>query len=160
MKSIYKLCLLSGLFFSSLIHAQEIPEQQIENLAAATEAETEDDQSLQEMDQLLRHPVQLNEADASELRQLSILTEVQIHSFLQYRRLAGKLLHLYELQAVPGWDLSTIRQLLPYVKTGSTTTIAKETGQRFRDGVHLLLFRAGQLLEKGSAYRKPVEENG
>ena len=82
MKSIYKLCLLSGLFFSSLIHAQEIPEQQVENLAAATEAETEDDQSLQEMDQLLRHPVQLNEADASELRQLSILTEVQIHAFL------------------------------------------------------------------------------
>lgn len=160
MKSIYKLCLLSGLFFSSLIHAQEIPEQQIENLAAATEAETEDDQSLQEMDQLLRHPVQLNEADASELRQLSILTEVQIHAFLQYRRLAGKLLHICELQAVPGWDLFTIRQLLPYVKTGSATTFAKETGQRFRDGVHQLLFRAGQQLEKGSAYRKPVEENG
>lgn len=160
MKKVYKLCLLIGMCYSLQMVAQEVPEQQLENLAAVTEAETEDDQSLQEMDQLLRHPVLLNEADAQELSQLTLLNELQISSFLQYRKLLGKLLHVYELQAIPGWDISTIRQLLPYVKIGSATTIATETGQRFSEGTHQLLIRAGQTLEKGTAYRKPVEENG
>ncbi len=160
MKKVYKLCLFISMCYASQMHAQEVPEQQLENLAAVTEGETEDDLSLQEMDYLRRHPVLLNEADANTLRQFSILTEVQISSFLHYRKLVGKLLHIYELQAVPGWELSVIRQLLPYVKIGSATTLATETGKRFRDGVHQLLFRAGQLLEMGSAYRKPIEENG
>lgn len=152
--------LIGCIFFSCLIQAQELPEQQLENLAAVAEAETEDDQPLQELEQLRRHPLLLNEANENELRQLTMLTELQLISFLQYRKLAGKLLHEYELQAIPGWDLSLIRQLLPYVRVGASTTLAKETGHRFRDGEHQMLIRAGQVLEKGPDYRKPVEENG
>lgn len=156
----YKLLLGIYLMLSTAVGAQEVPEQQLENLAAETETVTEDDQSLQELEHLRQHPINLNEADAVALRQLNLLSELQINNFLQYRRLAGKLLHLYELQAVPGWDLLVIRQLLPYVRIGAASTITAETGKRFREGEHQLLFRMGQALDRSAGYRKPITENG
>lgn len=152
--------LLLSLIHTVVSRAQEVPEQQLENLAAETESDTEDDQQIQELEHFRRHPVNLNEAGAEELRQLALLNELQITSFINYRRLTGKLLHLLELQAIPGWDLATIRQLLPYLKIGAVMSMAAETGQRFRQGEHQLLLRMGQLLEKGIEYKKRVEENG
>lgn len=160
MNRINKWMLTGCIFFSSVVTAQELPEQQLENLAAETESVTEDDQTLQELAHLKQHPINLNDADAAVLRQLTLLSELQLQSFLQYRRLAGKLLDIYELQAVPGWDPAMIRQLLPYVRTGAAATIAAETGKRFREGEHQLLFRVGKVLEKSAEYRKPVTENG
>jgi hypothetical protein len=153
--------MLTGCFFiSSVVAAQELPEQQLENLAAETETVTEDDQSLQDLDHLKQHPVNLNEAEADALRQLTMLSELQIQSFLQYRRLAGRLLDMYELQAVPGWEPAVIRQLLPFVRIGAATTMAAETGKRFREGEHQLLFRMGRTLGQSADYRKPITENG
>jgi len=140
--------------------AQEQTEQELENLAATSETETEDDQYIQELEHLRKHPVNLNEAGVAELQQLLLLNEGQINSFMNYRRITGKLLHLLELQAVPGWDLSLIRQIMPYVRIGAVMTVAAETGQRFRQGEHQLLIRLGQLLEKSEGYKKRVEENG
>lgn len=160
MKKVPIILLLLSLIHTVVSRAQEVPEQQLENLAAETESDTEDDQQIQELEHFRRHPVNLNEAGAEELRQLALLNELQITSFINYRRLTGKLLHLLELQAIPGWDLATIRQLLPYLKIGAIMSMAAETGQRFRQGEHQLLLRMGQLLEKGIEYKKRVEENG
>ncbi len=140
--------------------AQSDPEQELENLTAVTETENEDDQSLQELEQLRKNPVNLNEADEQELRKLLFLNELQIVSFIRYRRLTGKLLHLLELQSVPGWDLNLIRQLMPFVRVGAVMPVVAEAGHRFSHGEHQLLFRYGQALTRGEAYRKPVEENG
>ncbi|HRG25983.1 MAG TPA: helix-hairpin-helix domain-containing protein, partial [Chitinophagaceae bacterium] len=148
------------LLISAWASAQVMPEQQLENLAAETETETEDDQPLQELEYLGRHPLNLNEAGADELRQLPLLTDIQINSFINYRRINGKLVHLLELQAVPGWDLTMIRQLLPYLRIGAVMTLAEETGQRFRQGDHQLLVRVGQVLEKGAEYKKSIADNG
>ena len=84
---------------------QEPAEQQLENLADSETGVSEDDLSQQDMDLFRRHPVNLNTADEATLRQFRILTDLQIHSFIQYRELLGKLLHVLELQSVPGWDI-------------------------------------------------------
>ena len=148
------------LLISASVVAQVMPEQQLENLAAETETETEDDLSLQELEYLRRNPLNLNETGADELRQLPMLTDVQINSFINYRRINGKLVHLLELQAVPGWDITMIRQLLPYLRIGAVMTLVEETGQRFRQGDHQLLIRVGQALEKGAEYKKSIADNG
>ena len=158
-----KVCYIMLFFYlliSASVAAQVMPEQQLENLAAETESETEDDLSLQELEYLRRHPLNLNEAGADELRQLPLLTDVQINSFIDYRRINGKLVHLLELQAVPGWDLTMIRQLLPFLRIGAVMTLVEETGQRFRQGDHQLLIRVGQALEKGAEYKKSIADNG
>jgi len=159
-KSVQIMLLLISVNLTVISKAQEVPEQQLENLAAETETTSEDDLQLQELENFRRHPINLNEAGVDELRQLSWLSELQITAFINYRRLTGKLLHLLELQAVPGWDLAVIRQILPYVRIGAVMSVTAETGQRFRKGEHQLLLRMGQLLEKGMEYKKRVEENG
>ncbi len=139
---------------------QEPAEQQLENLADSETGVSEDDLSQQDMDLFRRHPVNLNTADEATLRQFRILTDLQIHSFIQYRELLGKLLHVLELQSVPGWDMYTIRLLQPYVHTGPVLTVAAETGKRFREGEHQLLLRLSQALETVREYRLPDSANG
>jgi hypothetical protein len=142
--------------------AQSNPEQQLENLVANAETEeaTDDDFNWQELEQFRRHPVNLNEADESTLKQLSVLNELQVESLLTYRRLLGKLVHVLELQAIPGWDISLIRQLIPYISIGPVMSLRAETGKRFRQGEHQLLLRIGQTLEQSAEYKKAVADNG
>ncbi len=158
LKQIAAVVFFTGIYFTAL--AQAVPEQELENLAAETETESEDDNALQELEHIRANPVNLNQAEAGDLKQLPMLSDLQVESFLTYRRLLGKLLHVLELQSIPGWDLATIHQVLPYVRTGAVMTIATETGQRFRQGEHQLLLRLSQSLEKTDPFKTSIAENG
>ncbi len=99
-------------------YGQKLPlttEQQIENLAELLEEEIEDDQFLQQLQHFIEHPLNLNSATADDLRLLRVLTDLQIVNLLQYRKLFGNLLDVYELQAVPAWNVEMIRRLLPFI---------------------------------------------
>jgi len=136
-------------------YAQEIPvntEQQLENLADTDQAETEDDSFLQELEYFRKNPLNLNNAEAEELKLLRILTDLQIANLVAYRKLFGKLISVYELQAVPAWDLITVRRLLPFITVSSSLSLQQEAGKRFRDGEHSLLFRLSQVLEKAKGF--------
>ncbi len=152
--------IISMLFFISLhVHAQveetnaNTVEQQLENNTANNEdVETEDDGYLQQMQQFLKHPVDLNRADVTELAELRILTPVQVQNLVLYRKLVGKLIDVYELQALPGWDLHTIRKLRPYITVSSVTQATGSLKSRLRKGDHTLLLRASQVLERSKGY--------
>ncbi|MBO9632514.1 MAG: hypothetical protein J7578_05305, partial [Chitinophagaceae bacterium] len=72
----------------------------------------------------------------------------QISSLLLYRKTFGKLLSIYELQAIPGWDEATIIKLLPYISISSTEATDKKFFQRFKGGEENLLMRSGKWLSK------------
>ena len=118
----YLFILLVVIFFYPELVAQ-VPEttttnteQQLENITENNEdLETEDDSYLQQMIQFIKNPVNLNDADAADLKDLRILTPIQIQNFILYRTLTGKLVDMYELQAVPGWDIATIQKIRPYI---------------------------------------------
>jgi len=136
---------------------QEIPvstEQQLENLTDADQAETEDDTYLQELENFRRNPLNVNTAEADELKQLRIVTDLQIANLISYRNLFGKLLSIYELQAVPAWDVNTIRKLLPFISATTPLSLSAEAGKRFSDGEHSLLLRISQVLEKADGFNK------
>jgi len=136
---------------------QEIPvstEQQLENQTDADQGETEDDTYLQDLEQFRKNPINLNTADADELKQLRIVTDLQIANLISYRNLFGKLVSIYELQAVPAWDVSTIRKLIPFVTAATPVSLAEEAGKRFRDGDHSLLLRVTQVLERSDGFDK------
>ena len=125
--------------------AQEPPpvqEQQLENQTETTEMENEDDSYWQQLESLRRHPLDLNAATLADLEALPLLNALQIANFLRYRSLFGKLVSVHELQAIPGWDVHTIRQLLPLVVLGSGEDPAAPIGRRLVAGSHSLLLRA------------------
>ena len=128
-------------------------EQQLENITENSEdQETEDDSYLQLLNQLQRNPVNINKADETFFKELRILTALQIHSFLTYRALLGKLISLYELQAVPGWDLLTIQKIRPFISVSDNEKLFDDIGKRLQNGDHTLLFRVSQTLEKSKGY--------
>ncbi len=149
--------LLSIHFLLIPCSGQEIPvttEQQLENLTDAEQAETEDDTYLQELEHFKNNPVNLNTADADELKQLRILTGLQIANLISYRNLFGKLISIYELQAVPSWDILTIKKIVRFVTTDVNVSIKEEAGKRFNEGEHSLLLRVTQVLEKSDGFNQ------
>ena len=143
--------------------AQQTPpsntEQQLENLTDADQTETEDDAWLQQMADFKNNPIDLNTAGNDELRELKILTDLQIVNFLSYRKLLGKFINIYELQAIPTWDIPMIKRILPFITIGNSLNTSKDLQKRFRNGDHSLLFRFAQVLEKSIGYTPKASGN-
>lgn len=133
--------------------ATPITEQQLENITENNEdMETEDDSYLQQIVQYIKNPISLNTADAAELIQLRILTPLQIQNFILYRNLVGNLLDLYELQAVPGWDIGTIQKIRPYINVSSTLSLTSGLKTRLQNGDHTMLLRVSQVPERSRGF--------
>jgi len=64
-------------------------------------------------------PLNLNTATAEELRALPLLSEKQVAALLRHRQATGPLLSVYELQAVPDWDVRAITRIAPFVTVAS-----------------------------------------
>ena len=147
-------CIYHRLLFAQVT---ELPststEQQLENITENNaDAETEDDSYLQEMAQFIKNPVDLNTADENILKDLRILSPLQVQNLLLYRALLGRLLNMYELQAVPGWNLQTIRKIQPYITVTNAVKIFERIGKRLKRGERSLLLRATQVLERSKGY--------
>ncbi|HEV8506095.1 MAG TPA: hypothetical protein VGQ53_11865 [Chitinophagaceae bacterium] len=155
MKKVLMILLITP--YSLFIMGQEIPtntEQQLENLTDADQMETEDDSYVVQLQYFKKHPLNLNEAGANELKELFFLSDLQIESLLSYRRLLGKLISVYELQAIPTWDVGTIKKILPFVTIDKPVSAIEDMKKRFADGDHGLLFRFSEIIETSEGYKE------
>ena len=100
----------------------------------------------------LKDQINLNTADAAELNQLHMLTALQISNFLVYRKVMGKLVNLYELQAIPGWHIETIQKIAPYITVSIPMPMVKTIRGRLVNRNHSLLIRASQVPERARGY--------
>jgi len=99
-----------------LVHSQipEPDETPFETMASEENAEI-DDEILQQIQSFATRKLNLNYADEETLARLYFLSPNHIHHLIRYRELFGLLISIYELQAVPGWDIELIRKILPYI---------------------------------------------
>jgi len=135
------------------IQPSTIIEQQLENITENSEdVETEDDSYLQEMLQYQKHPINLNTANESLLKGLRVLSPMQIQSLLSYRTLLGNLINVYELQAIPGWDIASIQKIRPYITLNENQNIVSSLKSRVTNGDRTLLLRVTQIVEKSKGY--------
>lgn len=120
MKRINLFLLLATCWFTAHLHAQErneIIQQRIEFISEQNESEQMDLTNLfDQLNYYFEHPLNLNMADADELRTIGILSEVQITDLLLHRKQYGKLISIYELQSLRYWDMTTIQMVLPFVR--------------------------------------------
>lgn len=100
--------------------------------------------------QLYANPRDLNTATRDELAATYILSESQLDAFMDYRATFGPLLSLYELQAIPGFDLPTIRRLLPFVTVQTRQLSLRESLRNPTQ--NFLLLRAERLLEQQKGF--------
>ena len=101
------------------------------------------------------NPIDLNKVTREQMASVYILSEKQLNSFYNYRQKSGNLLSIYELQAIPDFDLRTIYKLIPFV-------VVKPDGLSFgtfKDGFdgsnQYLLLRYAQILETKKGFTEP-----
>ncbi len=102
--------------------AQEVPAEGsviiseiMEEISSSGDEDSDPQIIADEMYYFIDHPLDLNLASENGLRQLHLLTEFQIYSLLEYIRVEGNLLSLYELRLVYGYDSELIRKLIPFI---------------------------------------------
>nr|MBI1230089.1 helix-hairpin-helix domain-containing protein [Cytophagales bacterium] len=127
MKNIRKFVVLSALqVFQAALYAQDELRQDIdieafiEELFALQEEEINYEDLYESLLQTHLNRLPLNQVQAEGLQSLYILSPLQVNSLLSYREQVGPLLSIYELQAVPHWDLETIRRIAPFVTIGDS----------------------------------------
>nr|MBP7170271.1 helix-hairpin-helix domain-containing protein [Bacteroidales bacterium] len=110
--------LLSLFVFVALVsNAQLVTDPQqvvadiLEEMAANSDTEQDYSELVEDLLQLAESPLNLNAARKSDLQKLFFLTDFQIESLLSYRDSTGKILSVYELQLVPGFDLTDVERL-------------------------------------------------
>jgi hypothetical protein len=109
-------------FIIGLKHAfsqekNEVIQQRIEFIAEQINSEQPDLTNITEqLNFYFDHPLNLNNATTEELEELTLLTPFQINELVLHRQLYGKLISIYELQSMQFWDLTTIQQILPFVR--------------------------------------------
>ncbi len=151
-----KLFLIGIIIAMQTCHAQQpqaIDEEKLENNGDDAVNGIDDDQYLVSLEQYRRRPINLNSADADQLKALNILTEIQIENLRKYRILFGNFIHIYELQAIPGWDVGTVRKLMNFVTIREPLNVQKEFSKRFRFGEHVLLLRTTRVIEKAKGFK-------
>ena len=152
-----KLCLtifLMMLNFALSAQETQTTEQQIENITEVNESETEDDSYLQSLRQYQRNKLNLNTATETELKEFPFLSPLQLASFLTYRKLFGKFINVYELQAIPTWDYELIQKMLTYSMVGSAVSLKEAIGVRLKDGEHSILSRLTYVMEEAQGFRR------
>ncbi|MEO5990559.1 MAG: helix-hairpin-helix domain-containing protein, partial [Ferruginibacter sp.] len=103
-----------------------------------------------------KHPLNLNKATKDQLDEMQLLNEIQISNLLKHREKNGNLISIYELQSINGFDLSSIRKLLPFVYVSNNFESAHfGTKELLKDGKHEIVFRLQRVLEHQSGYFKP-----
>ena len=125
--------------------------QNLENIAEESDEALNDDE-LNSYAYYVRHRVNLNTADEGELKSLNVLTDLQVTNLLLYRKVLGPLIHTYELQAIPSWDIRTIKRLLPMVTIGNAS--GETLKQAFVEGEENILIRYGKALEPSKGLRE------
>jgi hypothetical protein len=150
--------------YATFAFPQEYPRKEINIDAFVQDLFSQQDEDLDYEDlyeslfQLYTHPLNLNTATRDELAATYILSEEQLNHFFSYRTLNGRLLSIYELQAIPGFDLPTIYKLLPFVEVHDEGLQAdnRTFWERIKsEPNHYLLLRYDQVLETKKGYTAP-----
>lgn len=118
MRAVFIVCCLLSLTSSM---AQDYPRKELEldkiadDLYGVPDSDLNYEELYENLVQSISNPSDLNKATADDLRFLRVLTDAQIATLINHRIDNGDFLSIYELQAIPGFDLPTIHKLLPFV---------------------------------------------
>jgi len=155
--SIFLLILFQKNCFAQLIKDEDQQQNVLEQQSQNTDATGENYEDIDELSNtILLHPINLNRATEEELNQLveiGVITDLQFQSLISYRVFFKKFISIFELQAVPYFDLTTINNLLPFIKvTAELDDVNASIKELMSQGDYMFLFRSQQILETAKGY--------
>lgn len=162
----YVVILLLFLFSTELLRAQseenkhEIIQQRIEYLSENLEIEDIAlEQITEDLYYFIDHKINLNKTDGEDLKALLLLTDIQIVSLLNYRKQFGKLISIFEIQAIPYWDLNTIYLILPFIYVDDKFDQLQVSFKEFlKYGNFEMFLRYQRILEQKNGFQNVPDE--
>lgn len=144
----------------SEIEKREIIENIIEANTEVSEAQDEDLTAyFDELYHFFDHPINLNNTNYDELKSLGLLNDFQINNLLNHLEENGRLITIYEIQAIDGYDLKTIYTILPFVKVSDNFESAHVSiKDMFKNGNQEIFIRNTRTLEEQAGY-SPIADS-
>lgn len=132
----------------------EIIERRVEYLVDnAEESNVDYTTTFEQLSFFYDRPLNLNRANLIELQELSLLTDFQINNLLSHIEENGRLMTLEELQTIDGFDVETIRFILPFVKVTSNVDSPQLTFKELlKNGTNQLFVRYQQIIEEKEGF--------
>ena len=75
---------------------------------------------------LIEKPVRINYADESELSRLFFLTDFQVKALAEYIHSTGKIISVYEIATIPGFNIDLARMISPLISLDTEKTVYSE----------------------------------
>lgn len=151
------LALFAFLLIGFAAKAQTQEDQLIKDLIESIAENLPEDYDLSELQDRLtyyrKHPINLNNTTAEELKTLVFLSPLQISNLFEHIRKNGKLIDLLELQSIPEFDIQTIQRLLPFATLEQSSIVDRITAKNLlKFGNNDLILRYGRVIEKSKGY--------
>jgi len=136
------------------IEKSQIIQQRIEYLAESLGSEDIVlTQITEDLDYYYEHPINLNQSSTEDLEALNLLNDIQINALTLYKKKFGKLISIYEIQAIPYWDLETIDLILPFIRVDDKfDQLHVGLKEIFKRGQTEILMRYQRVIEKKAGY--------
>lgn len=133
----------------------------IEDFLESTDSENFDYNTiLESLNYFYEHPLDVNRANEQNLRDLFLLNEIQIANFMTYKAQFGNFLSIYELQAVPSWDLGIIRNVLPFLKCDiAAVDYNLDFKDALRNGTSTMFIKGKRVLEDRKGFLPDANGN-
>jgi hypothetical protein len=141
--------------------ADQSENQNLELLSENQESEDNDYTNLIEQLTYFRtHRINLNRTDKDELGQLGLLNELQMNSLLDHIQKNGKLISIYEIQGIDGFDLNTIQRILPFVKVSDNLGSAHFSfSEMRRNGQLEIVSRVQRIAENQRGFKRNLQDD-
>ena len=152
--------LLSVVLFAQENTSDELLRQKIESHAENLNSEDVDFSAIEEQLNYYRtHPLNINYTNHDELKSLIILNDIQINNLFEHIRKNGELIDVNELQSVSGFDVQTIRGLLPFITVVSNQNKKQTLSNLLTNGNSQLDTRWQRVIEQQQGYKNSTGAN-
>jgi len=148
-------------------NGQDAVEETVEDIITTAEIEEQVDFTIvtDYLEDLRSDPLNINFASKEQLRILPGLNDIMINNLQDYIAQFGFLTSVYELQAVPGFSVEVIDEILPFIRTdearredispGTQHPAGPGLGEVLANIEHELIHRINFTLEQERGYTDP-----
>lgn len=146
----YFIISISFLLCSSWLTAQDLPSEIADQIESFLEEQDE------ELDILLLYelltayhekPLNINKAQFDELKELRLLSDIQINDLLNHIEQYGDLIAIEELQAIASFTVADIRRIQSFVEVKDPLQLNIGIGEMITESRNELFFKYSQFLE-------------
>lgn len=129
-------------------------EQKIEKIAEEAGEDVDANTLLDKLNYYREHQINLNRTTRDELKDLLLLSDIQVEAIFKHIADYGDFISIQELQTIDELDPETIIRILPFVKVDYTNLFEKfEFRKLFTDGKNMIMIRGQQVLEEQAGYQ-------